>query len=71
LASKDGQFKGVSFLPLGEEATYAQQPYEKLDLTEKEIEKKMKSYKSLGNLYAVGVEAGGDKFCDTDSCSIL
>jgi ribonucleotide reductase alpha subunit len=71
LASKDGQFKGVSFLPLGDEETYPQQPYEKLDLTEKEIEKKMKSYKSLGNLYAVGVEAGGDKFCDTDSCSIL
>ena len=71
LASKDGQFKGVSFLPLGDEETYPQQPYEKLDLTEKEIEKKMKSYKSLGNLYAVGVEAGGDKFCDTDQCSIL
>lgn len=71
LASKDGQFKGVSFLPLGEEATYPQQPYEKLDLTEKEIDKKMKSFKSLGDLYAVGIEAGGDKFCDTDSCSII
>lgn len=71
LASKDGQFKGVSFLPLGEEATYPQQPYEKLDLTEKEIEKKMKSYKSLGDLYAVGAEAGGDKFCDSDVCSII
>ena len=70
LASKDGQFKGVSFLPLGDEATYPQQPYERLDLEDSEIEAKFKSYKSLGDLYAQGEEAIGDKYCDSDVCVI-
>ena len=64
LSSKDGQFKGVSFLPLYEEATYAQQPYEPV-----EFEKKMHHRKKV-NLYATGQEAEGDKFCDSDVCLI-
>jgi adenosylcobalamin-dependent ribonucleoside-triphosphate reductase len=73
LASKDGQFKGVSFLPLGDEAAYAQSPYEKLgdEWTEEKIQKHLKAYKPIGNIYEVGIEAGGDKFCDTDQCSII
>lgn len=71
LASKDGQFKGVSFLPLGDEATYAQSPYEKIDWDDKKIEKTLNRYKTIGDIYEVGVEAGGDKFCDTDVCSVL
>ena len=71
LASKDGQFKGVSFLPLDEEATYPQQPYEKLSMTPEEVEAQLSTYKSLGDIYSVGAEASGDKFCDTDTCSII
>lgn len=67
LSSKDGQFKGVSFLPLGEEATYAQQPYERLP-EDFDVKAAMKGLKSIGNLYATGAEAIGDKFCDSDVC---
>jgi ribonucleoside-triphosphate reductase (thioredoxin) len=70
LASKEGQFKGVSFLPLGEEATYPQQPYEKLDLSDEEIEAQLSSYSELGDIYSVGLEAVGDKYCDSDVCTI-
>jgi|JI10StandDraft_1071094.scaffolds.fasta_scaffold11810_13 ribonucleoside-triphosphate reductase (thioredoxin) len=67
LSSKDGQFKGVSFLPLGEDATYAQQPYERLS-EGFDVDEALKALKSVGDLYATGEEAIGDKFCDSDSC---
>lgn len=68
LSSKTGQFKGVSFLPLYEEATYAQQPYERI--SEKDAVTYQKGKKRV-ELYEAGAEASGDKFCDTDTCSII
>lgn len=68
LASKTGQIKGISFLPLRDEAVYAQAPYEAIDV--KAAEKFVKKIKHLNNLYAVGSEAIGDKFCDSDVCTI-
>ena len=70
LASKDGQFKGVSFLPLGEAATYPQQPYERITDSESQIQACLDVYKPLGDIYATGVEAVGDKFCDNSTCTI-
>jgi ssRNA-specific RNase YbeY (16S rRNA maturation enzyme) len=68
LASKEGQFKGVSFLPIGEDEVYAQAPYEKI--AEQDAEDYMAKISSLGDLYKSGMEAIGDKFCDTDVCEI-
>lgn len=70
LASKDGQFKGVSFLPLGEAATYPQQPYERITDSDSQIQACLDVYKPLGDIYATGVEAVGDKFCDNSTCTI-
>lgn len=66
LASKEGQFKGVSLLPLGEEATYPQQPYERI--SEQDAEEFKANLKKIGDIYKVGIEASGDKFCDGDTC---
>lgn len=68
LASKDGQFKGVSFLRIGETEVYAQAPYEKV--SEENADKMMAKVKLLGDLYANGMEAIGDKFCDSDVCEV-
>ena len=65
LSSKSGQFKGVSFLPLFDEVTYAQQPYERIS---GEMEDRVLSRLDL---YDIGSEALGDKFCDSDVCAIL
>lgn len=65
LASKTGQFKGVSFLPLGDAATYPQQPYERIP----EGQVLVSDYGRL-DLYHMGAEASGDKFCDSDVCQI-
>ena len=68
LSSKAGQFKGVSFLPLYAEATYAQQPYERIS-NDDMVESYMNG-KSRVDLYSTGGEAIGDKFCDSDVCLI-
>lgn len=69
LASKDGQFKGISLLPLGEKAVYAQSPYETIENTK--ADEMLAKIRPLGDLYSNGVDASGDKFCDSDVCSIF
>lgn len=69
LASKKGQFKTLSFLPLYEEATYPQQPYEKI-VDDSIVGMYSKNKKRL-SLYEAGAEAAGDRFCDNDTCSII
>ena len=68
LSSKAGQFKGVSFLPLYEEATYNQQPYE-VAKADDVMEYESKDLKRL-DLYDTSIEASGDKFCDSDVCLV-
>ena len=67
LSSKAGQFKGVSFLPLQEEAVYKQAPYEMI--TDSSVLESYSGKKKM-DLYAVTKEAVGDKFCDSDVCLI-
>ena len=68
LESKKGQIKGISFLPLQEEAVYAQAPYEWI--TEEDADAALSRVTGLGDLYSAGAEAIGDKFCDSDVCTI-
>lgn len=68
LASKDGQFKGVSFLQIGENEVYEQAPYQKVG--EALADYLQGKAKPLGDLYAAGLEAIGDKFCDSDVCEV-
>lgn len=69
LASKDGQFKGISFLALDNES-YQQKPYEPIsDIKAEKIWSKTKKI-DLQKLYHIGTEAQGDKFCENDSCLI-
>jgi hypothetical protein len=68
LESKKGQIKGISFLPLREEAVYAQAPYEQI--SEEDATAALARVSPLGDLYTAGSEAIGDKFCDSDVCTI-
>jgi hypothetical protein len=68
LESKKGQIKGISFLPLRDEEVYAQAPYEWV--SEDRAQEMLSAVSHLGDLYAAGEEAIGDKFCDTDTCVI-
>ncbi len=69
LASKDGQFKGISFLALDTKA-YKQMPYEAI--SDEDAEKFLKNIKSLPvkDLYKSGMVADGDKYCENDTCLI-
>jgi hypothetical protein len=68
LSSKKGQFKTLSFLPLYEEATYSQQPFEKI--AENGVVESYLANKQRLDLYTTGIAAAGDKFCDNDTCTI-
>jgi len=68
LTSKIGQIKGISFLPLREEEVYSQAPYERIE--PEDAAAFLKGVKKLKNLYASGAESVGDKFCDSDVCTI-
>lgn len=73
LQSFDGQLKSMSFLPLGEEAepgAYPQMPYQAV--TEEEFAQVRSTAKHIDveSLYATGIDAVGDKYCDTDVCVI-
>lgn len=67
LASKEGQLKGISFLPI-DEAVYDQAPYEAVD--EEVATGLLEAVSHLGDLYASGSEASGDRFCENDKCLI-
>lgn len=68
LASKKGQIKGISFLPLRDDEVYPQAPYERI--SEEDAQKMLSKVKHLKGIYKKGQEASGDKFCDNDSCTI-
>lgn len=67
LASKKGQLKGISFLPL-DQKVYEQAPYE--HISEKDATTFTHMVTNLGDLYSNGQDAIGDKFCDSDVCTI-
>ena len=71
LASMDGQLKSASFLPIDESGTtYEQAPYEPLDSdVAVQMQKKIKPL-NTAKLYASGIDAKDEKFCNTDSCEI-
>jgi hypothetical protein len=66
----EGQLKAVSFLPMGN-TVYAQQPYQ--ELTKDEYEEMSANLKrvDINALYGEAVEAEGEMYCTTDSCTIL
>jgi hypothetical protein len=67
----DGQLKSASFLPIDESGTtYEQAPYEPLDSdVAVQMQKKIKPL-NTAKLYASGIDAKDEKFCNTDSCEI-
>lgn len=73
LRAFDGQLKTMSFLPMGEEigvGAYPQMPYEAV--ADEDFEKRRSKVKpiSVDALYAEGIDAQGDKYCDTDTCTL-
>lgn len=71
LSSFQGQFKGVSFLPIHDEGTtYAQAPYE--PVSEKDALEWQAKVKPLDQdvLYQMASEFVEEKFCNSDSCLI-
>lgn len=71
LSAKDGQLKGISFLPISTEGTvYAQAPYEPIS-TEVALAM-MAEIKPLDfeRIYAQGMQAQGEKFCDNETCTL-
>lgn len=71
LRSLNGQLKSISFLPIDESGTtYEQAPYEPLDSdVAVQMQKKIKPL-NTAKLYASGIDAKDEKFCNTDSCEI-
>jgi adenosylcobalamin-dependent ribonucleoside-triphosphate reductase len=71
LTAKDGQFKGVSFLPIDDDGTvYQQAPYEPLpDEKIKELQEGVKKFNKKA-MYKVQIDNDGDRFCDGDTCLI-
>ena len=67
LESKSGQFKGISFNHLSA-GTYSQQPYEQP--SPQFVSGYHRKDHQRIDLYSVGGDAIGDKFCDNDSCEI-
>ena len=66
----DGQFKSVSFLPMGN-LTYEQMPY--TTITKAEYEKATMKLMpiDLSGIYAGGaVDAAGEAYCTTDACEV-
>lgn len=71
LRSLQGQLKSVSFLPIDDDGTsYQQAPYE--PMSEEEALRQMAAIKPLDfeSLYSTGLEAQGERFCNTDHCEI-
>ncbi len=65
----DGQFKTVSFLPLGEEGAYLQMPY--TPITEEVYSAHTPRMVDLTSLYTAGAkDAEGEQFCTTDVCEL-
>lgn len=61
------QLKAISFLPKMEEGAYEQMPYE--SITKEQYDAMNKELKSL-DTHVSGVQGGGDKYCDGDTCEI-
>ena len=71
LSAKDGQFKGVSFLPITEDGTvWEQAPYEPISEEEALIAKAGVTKMNIKSLYNIDIENVGDKFCDSDVCEV-
>ena len=64
-----GSLKSVSFLPLAV-GTYEQMPYTQADASEIEEASMTHFPMDTDYLYSNGVEAIGEKFCSTDTCTI-
>ena len=64
-----GNLKSVSFLPLAV-GTYEQMPYTQADASEIEEASMTHFPMDTDYLYSNGVEAIGEKFCSTDTCTI-
>lgn len=71
LAMYDGQLKTVSFLPAGTK-NYAQQPYTEISGQVYDEARSSLRKVDMSALYdgTEGIEAEGDKFCNTDFCEV-
>jgi ribonucleoside-triphosphate reductase (thioredoxin) len=71
IRSLQGQIKSISFLPIDEGGTsYAQAPYEPLE--EEKALSMMAGIRSISKnkLYKKGLDAEGEKFCNSDTCEL-
>lgn len=68
----EGQLKGFSLLPIGEEAAYEQMPYEKIpDGLYESMVKKVQPIDFKGLYQGEALDPTGERFCTTDKCEIF
>lgn len=73
LHTHEGQLKSVSFMPIfdsAEDSSYAQLPYEAINTAEYDRLVSGIQPVDLSPVYAYGVEAKGEKYCNNDVCEV-
>lgn len=71
LRSLQGQLKSVSFLPITDSGTtYAQAPFEPIAEEEAVAQQNQALRFDMKKLYGQGLEAQGEKFCNSDVCTV-
>lgn len=72
IKATEGQLKSVSFLPVRDEAAFAQMPYEAIDEDRLDVMREGIQPINWASIYnsKESLEADGDKYCDSDSCTI-